>query len=197
LASRVADIYLKDLERPAAAVLQVDPQPFTGQYRNPESHSVVDLSVAEGDLASAGEHFKALGPRRFSAASEEELTFEFNGDKPVALTLTAPDTVPQRFEKFQPFKPSAADLAQYAGLYTSSELPVPYRFALQDGHLTLGVHWRKPTLLVPSVRDEFQDPSLGTSVVFHRNVAGRIDGCDIFSRQVRHIAFAKATPSTR
>src|SRR5882762_4955347 len=71
LASRVADIYLKEQERPAAAVLQVDPQPFIGQYRNPESHSVLDLSIAEGDLASAGEHFKALGPRRFRAASEE------------------------------------------------------------------------------------------------------------------------------
>jgi CubicO group peptidase (beta-lactamase class C family) len=197
LASRVADIYLGAQERPAQTVLHVDPQPFTGQYRNPESHSVLDLSVLEGELAATGQHFKALGPRQFGADSGDELTFELKKGKPAALTLTAKDTLPMRFEKFQSFTPSANDLAQYAGVYTSSELPAKYRFGSQDGHLTLGVNWREPTALIPTVRDEFQDPSLGTSIVFHRDGAGHIDGCDIFARQVRHIAFTKATPSTR
>jgi CubicO group peptidase (beta-lactamase class C family) len=199
LASHIADIYLEGQlspEHPAAAVLHVDPQPFTGQYRNVESHSVLDLSVAEGDLAATGQHFKPLGPRQFAAASGEELTFEIKGGKAAALTLTATDTAPRRYEKFQPFKPSVKDLAQYAGVYTSSELPANYRFSLQDGHLTLAVNWRESTVLIPSVPDEFQDPLLGTSIVFRRDATGQIDGCDIFARQVRHIAFARAALST-
>jgi hypothetical protein len=199
LASHIADIYLEGQlspEHPAAAILHVDPQPFTGQYRNLESHSVLDLSAVEGDLAASGQHFKPLGPRQFAADSGEKLTFEFKSGKPAALTLTAADTAPRRFEKFQPFKPSAKDLAQYAGVYTSTELPATYRFVLRDGHLTLAVNWREPTVLIPSVPDEFQDPLLGTSIAFRRDATGQIDGFDIFARQVRHIAFARAALST-
>jgi CubicO group peptidase (beta-lactamase class C family) len=197
LANQVADIYLKGQLSPEhpATLLHVDPRPFTGRYRNLESHSVLDLSVVEGDLAASGQHFKPLGPRRF-AASGEELTFEFRGGKPAALTLTETDTLPRRYEKFQTLEPSAQDLAQYAGVYTSSELPATYRFALRDGHLSLAVNWQEPTALLPSVPDEFQDPVLGTAIVFRRDATGQIDGCDIFARQVRHIAFARAALAT-
>lgn len=192
LANRVADIYLEKQESPEAAAVRVDPQPFSGQYRNPKSHSVLDLSAADGELISGGEHFKASGPRQFRSASEQQLTFEPAAGAPAVLVLTGPDTLPQRFERFQPVEPSAADLAQYAGVYTSGEITAPYRFTVQDGHLALAIRWRPPVLLVPSTRDEFLNPAFGTSFAFHRDAAGRIEGFDIFSPRVRDMAFAKA-----
>ena len=196
LANRVADIYLKEQESPAAAAIPVDPQPFSGQYRNPKSHSVLKLTVADGDLISAGEHLKAFGPRQFRSASEQQLTFEPETGAPAALTLTAPDSLPQRFEKFQPVNPAAADLAQYAGVYTNTEMTAPYRFTVQDGHLMLAIRWQPPVALIPSVRDEFLQPPFGISIVFHRDAAGRVAGFDIFTPRVRDMAFTKTAHPT-
>jgi hypothetical protein len=157
---------------------------------------VLKLTVADGDLVSAGEHLKAFGPRQFRSSSEQQLTFEPEGAAPAALTLTAPDTLPERFEKFQPVNPAAADLAQYAGVYTSGEITAPYRFTVRDGHLTLAIRWQPPVVLIPTVRDEFLQPPFGISIVFHRDAAGRIEGFDIFTPRVRDMAFTKATHPT-
>ena len=193
LVNQVSDIYLDGqfpTDHHAAASSNVDPQPFAGLYRNPDSHSVLDISAAEGDLVAYGLHFKALGPGHFAAAEGLDLKFDSRGGASMRLTLTAIDTVPQVLEKFQPRQPSAEELSQYAGVYTSSELEATYRFAVKDGKLTLATNWQEPAILNPSVRDEFQGPD-GVSIVFRRNAEGYITGCELFAGRVRNIAFVK------
>jgi len=193
LANQVADIYLDGqfpADHHAAASSHADPQPFAGLYRNPDSHSVLDISAKEGDLVAYGLHFKALGPGHFAAAEGLEMKFDFRTGAPTRLTLTAADTAPQVLEKFQPIQLSAEDLSQYTGVYTSSELEATYRFAVKDGKLTLAINWQEPAILNPSVRDEFQGPD-GVSIVFRRDAAGHITGCDLFAGRVRNIAFVK------
>jgi CubicO group peptidase (beta-lactamase class C family) len=193
LANQVADIYLEGQlapAPPATAVAQVDPQPFTGKYRNLESHSVLEVSSAEGDLIVYGLHFKPTSSDHFAAAEGLEMKFDSqNGG--ARLTLSSADTAPQILEKFQPITPSAADLAGYAGVYKSSELQATYRFAVKDGKLTLASNWQEPAVLNPSVRDEFEGPS-GTAIVFQRDAAGHITGCDLFAGRVRNIKFGRA-----
>ena len=151
---------------------------------------MLDISAKEGDLVAYGLHFKALGPGHFAAAEGLEMKFDFRTGAPTRLTLTAADTAPQVLEKFQPIQLSAEDLSQYTGVYTSSELEATYRFAVKDGKLTLAINWQEPAILNPSVRDEFQGPD-GVSIVFRRDAAGHITGCDLFAGRVRNIAFVK------
>ena len=50
--------------------------------------------------------------------------------------------------------------------------------------------WQEPSVVEPSVRDEFHDP-FGTSFVFRRDAAGHIDRCDPFAGRVRNISFTR------
>ena len=63
---------------------------------------------------------------------------------------------------------------------TSAELQATYRFAVKDGKLTLAMNWQEPAVLEPTVLDEFQGP-FGTAIVFRRDAAGHITGCDLFA----------------
>jgi len=108
----------------------------------------------------------------------------------IRATLTVEDSAPQVFVKFEPVKPSAEDLAQYAGEYTSSELQATYRFAVKDGKLTLATNWQEPSVLEPAVRDEFQSP-VGVAMVFRRDAPGHVTGCDLFAGRVRNIFFTR------
>ena len=193
LSYQVADVYLQGQLAPdpqPAADAKVDPQPFTGWYRNPESHSAHQLSAADGDIVALGTRFKPRNANHFVAAPGAEIAFDRLQSGNVRATLTLEDRAPQVFERFEPLKPSAADLAQYAGEYASSELQATYRFAVTDGKLALATNWEEPSVLEPTVRDEFQSPA-GVAMVFRRDAAGHITGCDLFAGRVRNIFFRR------
>jgi CubicO group peptidase (beta-lactamase class C family) len=197
LSYQVADLYLQGQLAPdpqPATDAKVDPQPFTGWYRNPESHSAYQLAAADGDIVALGRHFKPRNANHFVAAPGAEIAFDRlqNGD--VRATLTLEGTAPQVFERFEPLKPSAEDLAQYAGEYSSSELQAAYRFAVKDGKLALATNWEEPSVLEPTVRDEFKSP-VGVAMVFRRDAAGHITGCDLFAGRVRNIFFRRVAKS--
>ena len=61
---------------------------------------------------------------------------------------------------------------------------------MKDGKLTLAKNWQEPSVLEPAVRDEFQSPA-GVAMVFRRNAAGRLTGCDLFAGRVRNISFTR------
>ncbi len=195
LANQVADLYLESQlapNRPESAGTQIDPQPFIGQYRNAESHSVLDLSTVEGDLSVYGLHLKPLDATHFTASEGLDIKFETHEGKPTRFTLAIAESAAQVYEKYQAIKPSADDLAQYAGEYKSSELQATYRFAIKDGKLTLATNWQEPATLEPSVRDEFQGP-FGTAIAFRRDASGHVTGCELFAGRVRNIAFTKTS----
>jgi hypothetical protein len=193
LSYQVADLYLGRQLAPdpqPAAGAKVDPQPFTGWYRNLESHSAYQLSAADGDIVGLGTHFKPRDRNHFVAGPGEEIAFDRLQNGAVRATLTGEDRAPEVFERFEPFKPSAEDLAQYAGEYTSSELQATYRFAVKDGKLALTTNWEEPSVLEPTVGDEFQSP-VGVAMVFRRDRARHITGCDLFAGRVRDILFTR------
>jgi CubicO group peptidase (beta-lactamase class C family) len=195
LANKVADIYLESQltpNRPANVAAQVDPQPFAGRYRNADSHSVLDVSAKDGDLLIYGLHFKPVDATHFAAAEGLNVEFGTITGNPKRLTLTSATSAPQVFDQFSAVKPSAADLASYAGEYKSSELQATYRFAVKDGKLTLATNWQEAAALDPIIRDEFEGP-FGAAIVFRRDGASHITGCDLFAGRVRNIAFTRAS----
>jgi hypothetical protein len=143
-------------------------------------------------LSVYGLRLKPLDATHFTASEGLDMKFEAHEGKPLRLTLDSADSAPQVFERFQVIEPSAEDLVQYSGEYKSSELEVTYRFAVKDGKLTLATNWQEPAVLDPIVRDEFGGP-FGTAIVFRRDAAGHIAGCDLFAGRVRNIAFTKTT----
>jgi CubicO group peptidase (beta-lactamase class C family) len=198
LADEVADIYLAgqlSSKVPVAVTAHVDPQPFAGQYLNLESHAVLEVTAKDAGLVAYGMHFTPLGPGHFAAQEGPEMKFASENGGAMRLTLTADDTAPQILEKFEPIKPTAAELARYAGVYASAELETTYRFAMNDGRLTLFNNWQAPAALDPTTRDEFQGPD-GMAIVFRRDAAHRITGFDVFAGRVRNIAFTKTAEKT-
>jgi len=200
LSYQVADIYLRGKlspEPPASAAPSVDLQPFLGWYRNVDSRSVLQISESNGSLEAFGTQFKPRDATHFVAIPGPEIAFDRVLNSGMRLTLNFKDSAPQIFERYEPLKASAENFAQYVGEYTSAELQATYRIAVKDGKLTLATNWQDPAVLEPIVLDEFQGP-FGTAIVFHRDAAGHITGCDLFAGRVRNIAFTKSTtPSTK
>jgi CubicO group peptidase (beta-lactamase class C family) len=195
LSYQIADLYLraKLLPEPSAsAVHSVDLQPFVGWYRNVDSRSVLQISASDESLGAFGTQFKPRDATHFVATPGPEMAFDRQPNSGMRLTLNFKDSPPQIFERYEPLKASAENFAQYVGEYTSAELPAIYRFAVKDGKLTLATNWQEPAVLEPIVLDEFQGP-FGTSIVFHRDAAGHVTGCDLFAGRVRNIAFTKTT----
>ncbi len=193
LSYQVADLYLAGQLSPepsASAARSIDAQLFAGWYRNPESHSVLEISVSKEGVGSFGTLFKPRDATHFVAASGPEIELDRQQNLGLRLTLNFKDTAPQVFEKYEPLKSSAENFAQYAGEYTSAELQATYRFAVKDGKLTLATNWQEPAVLEPTILDEFQGP-FGTAIVFRRDAAGHVTGYDLFAGRVRNIAFLK------
>ena len=194
LTYRVADLYLDGQLAPnpePAAGAKADPTLFAGWYRNLDSHSALQLSAANGDLVAFGMHFKPRDANHFTASPRAEIIFDRAQNGGTRLTLALKDAAPQVFERFEPLMPTAEDLSQYAGEYASGELQAIYRFAVKDGKLTLARNWEEASVLEPTVRDEFQSPA-GVAIVFRRDAAGHIAGCDLFAGRVRNISFTRA-----
>jgi len=191
LAYQVADIYLADklAPEPANAPAKVDPHPYAGSYRSADDHSVLVVKAGDGDLEIFGSHFKARDESHFVSKSGAEMAFAHT-PRGMRLTLSFPDAAPQIFETYQPVQLSNADLAQFAGEYTSAELQATYRLAAKDGKLTATVNWQEPLVLEATVRDEFQGPD-GIAFVFRRDGSGHITGYDLFAGRVRNISFTR------
>jgi CubicO group peptidase (beta-lactamase class C family) len=198
LSYQIADLYLAGKlspEPPASAAPSIDLQPFVGWYRNLESRSVLQISAPNGSLEAFGTQFKPRDATHFVAIRGPEITFDPQLNSGMRLTLDFQDSAPQIFERYEPLKASAENFARYVGEYTSAELQASYRFAVKDGKLTLATNWQDPAVLEPIVLDEFQGP-FGTSIVFHRDAAGQVTGCDLFAGRVRNVAFTKTTAAS-
>jgi CubicO group peptidase (beta-lactamase class C family) len=195
LSYQIADLYLRGKlapEPPASAAPGVDLQPFVGWYRNVDSRSVLQISASNGSLEAFGTEFKPRDATHFVGIPGPEIAFDRQLNSGMRLTLNFKDSAPQIFERYEPLKASAENFAPYVGEYTSAELQATYRFAVNDGKLTLATNWQDPAVLEPTVLDEFQGP-FGTSIVFHRDAAGHVTGCDLFAGRVRNIAFTRTT----
>jgi hypothetical protein len=87
------------------------------------------------------------------------------------------------------WKPSADDLAAFAGRYYSEELGTEYRFEVVDGRL--GFRHRKlpDGVLDPTFENAFT--LRGRTLVFERGADGRVAGFRMSDGRVYDVAFAR------
>ncbi|HEY1110695.1 MAG TPA: serine hydrolase [Opitutaceae bacterium] len=163
---------------------------FAGMYFNQSADQVMRLTAKEGTLSLGGGALVRTGASTFSNRSGSlKLAF----DEPDAqgrmqkFTLTD-DNGSATFVAKAPAKPSAADLAAYAGTYRSAELGVSVVFAVDKGKLTSEI-WPGPAGAgEPTFADGFHYRS-GWHITFVRDASGKVTGAEATNGRVRRVLF--------
>jgi CubicO group peptidase (beta-lactamase class C family) len=210
LSRRVAEIFLPAGALAAAAEPIADasvevPLPkeqlarYAGLYWN-QADSVERQIV----LDAAGRLQAVLGPRSvplkslgggafvMTAAPGARISFEEKPDGAVHLKPAPTGPVLIRME---PFKPSADQLAEYAGAYRSDEMDAVFRISMKDGRLQLARTKLRPAALDPIFKDSFRTPN--GVMQFSRDPAGRVSGFLLQGGRVRHLKFWKDISARR
>jgi CubicO group peptidase (beta-lactamase class C family) len=211
LAKQVADLYLegqykeeasRQVEELSLALSPADLRGNTGDFINPKTGTVLNLSVQDEKLTvshPSGLVFQIvpIGENRFrSVDAPVELTLAFeepSAGEAMRLQVRVEDEEPAAFHAIERISLEPHELEEYAGEYHSDELGVIYRFHLRDGALVLKLGYDPvEPHLQPTVRDEFivKDRNLK----FVRDAQGRISGFNARSGRVVNVWFAKKRP---
>jgi CubicO group peptidase (beta-lactamase class C family) len=198
LANRVSAVFLKGTETPAPSPAIATTKPTTqelsrlaGIYLSPITMNTTYVTVRDSGLIvgrTTGPALVPIADRRFwLPAQRTEWTFQPNGD----LVLTFRGTPPRKpltLVRREASHPSRADLAAYAGTYTSEELRATYTVSATDTALTLRTGTNDPWTAMPVYGDAF---SGDVGVEFTRDQGGRVTGLQLTSGRARKIRFEK------
>jgi CubicO group peptidase (beta-lactamase class C family) len=171
-AHAVADAYLADRLKPAAAepsLTAAQLQQAAGMYRS----TLTGLSVVVGSERDG------LRGRTW--------TFDGHGG---ATATDAYGTV-EHYERVELAKPTAEELAQLAGSYTSDEAETTITAAVERGALVLKQRPDTTIALTPLYADAFKAGSLGT-VIFRRDATGRASGFSVVEDRVWDLRFQRS-----
>jgi CubicO group peptidase (beta-lactamase class C family) len=229
-ADRVADVYLGTLMKPAkpsspspekagatagVALSTAQLAPLTGTYRNAAEGNVARVSIENDKLQWEifGRKFglRALSPTQFVPVDfpvDAELTFELDTNHAVRdMKISGDEEIAATYQAVTEFRPSADELAAYAGDFQSDELGVVYHFAVVDGKLSLvaisdvagilrtGVP--TPAALRPTITDEFEISNLGATADFLRDAKRDIMGFNLDAGGTRGIEFLRIASTGR
>ncbi len=222
-AYRVADAYLGELMKPEEKASEVGVAPeqllaWAGTYRDVKNGDVWRIGVANEklrvDFGAGPLELRALSPTEFEPVDypfETHLTFERaqeGGPRKlharIELWLESLGT-PETFEAVEEVKPAAAELAGYAGDYSSDELRAIYRLAIKDGRLRMKeligadeiVHVGNAPVNVPFnelrpvVTDEFDLRGAPMTIQFTRDKSKNLTGFKLSGFHERWILFTR------
>ena len=206
-AHQVADLFLVDklkdvpvpkpVDVPAGALEQV-----AGVYRERATDAVLRVAwdkdkktLRVGGLAvvptGAGVLSGGDGSRTVSvlnAADSVNPTWPTSG--PAARLIDRDGrSKPRTWDREQPFAPTPAQLAAFAGEYFCQELGVAYTFYVEGDALKVRFRPAQRFALTPVFQDGFEGD--GNIIRFTRAAAGSVDGLRIFAGRVRHLRFVK------
>lgn len=205
-AQRVADLYLADVLKPPTTPVTTDSQPevplapeqlsrLGGLYWNTAEALSVRVTVEDGTLyaVSGGNRqpLKSLGGGAFVRRSGPgpQFTFDLADGGGRRVTIGPPSTRGDVLARVEPFVPTAAQIAEFAGAYRSDEIEAVYRMTLREGTLRLERLKSQPSALDPIVTDTFSS-QLGT-LRFTRDGAGRVNGFTLDAGRIRNVKFWK------
>ena len=206
LARKVAEIYLggemmpeegPHVEADAVRLTADQLNSRTGTYLNPENDQALRISMRGGKLhiadgpADEGYELRPISAIQFKSASARvDLTFEDSlPGSPVQFVLKRGDGQPNHFAAVPSFNPSAGQLREYAGIYSSDEIEPLYDVRLEKGDLVLHRLRNKPDTLHPVTLDLFAG-SIG-SIRFTRSSTGKISGFTLSTGRIKNMRFVK------
>jgi CubicO group peptidase (beta-lactamase class C family) len=191
MAKSVARLFLSGLRtapEPASTHTLTDDEAsrLTGLYRSKEPVGSLTIEFANGRLRVpnvAG--LIPQSPSRF--VTSDLFTYEFDGRGGLRVTdefgrVTVHDRV-------EPVRPSAAELREFAGLYTSDEVNTTLQLVIDDGTLVI----RRPPdwniRLTPVYADTFRG-DLGW-ITFERDASGQVIRLNVSQDRMWRLPFAR------
>jgi hypothetical protein len=202
LARKVADLYLvgqftESVVRPATASNNVIVPlalltQYSGLYWRRGDVRTRRIALKDGKLFAFGVEMTALSESQFQLAVDPEYTFTFEKatpDIPQQITIKEGGDLSYVLDLVSEFRPTSAQLAEYAGSYASDEIDPVYRMSIQDGILMINRPKLKPQKLTPLAVDYFA--GLGGVVHFIKDQPGSVTGFVLSSESIRSFPFRK------
>ncbi len=188
----VARIYLGD-----AASDPVPPEPvpvaeaslrdLAGLYRDPVTGSTRRLDMGSDVLVDGGARLIPRSERRFArGASGQEYVFAPDGR---SFGVEGWQYTDQRYERVEPWTPSAAELGAFTGTYRSEDSETTLVVRAQGGELTA---WQRPDdtrTLEPVYADGFR--GRGWTIRFRRDASGRVVALSLSLGRVYDMRFER------
>ena len=198
LAAKASEIFLgKALpELPSPVALQHRPPPeqlarYTGLYVHPVTGDITYVSLKDRELIvgrTSGPALVPVGDSRFWLPGQRiEWTFQPNGSV-VQTYRRRLSQHPVTLVRHDAVRPSAAELAQYAGDYTSPELGATYTVSVADTALSFRTGVTDAWKATPTYTDAFDGD---VQVEFTRDPGGRLTGLQLSTGRVRRVWFEK------
>ena len=183
---------LLDLPAPPAPkridITPVDLAALAGMYHASRTDDLLRLTVREGKLFGGGSELVPIGPGRFTSPNGST-TFSVSNETPRRLQITSRNGIVD-YRAVAAAKPSAAELAVYAGIYRSEELDVAHVITVQAGRLSVG-RWPGPALTAdPTFADGFMFGG-GWHATFTRDTGGGIAGYELTNGRCRRVKFSR------
>jgi CubicO group peptidase (beta-lactamase class C family) len=172
-AHSVADVYLADRLKPAAAeaaLTAAQVQQAAGMYRS----ATTGLAIVVG----GGDRDPLRG---------RSWTFDGRGG---ATARDAYGTI-ETYERVEPAKPTVDELGQLAGTYTSEEAEATLTAAVEHGALVMKQRPDTTITLAPLYADAFRAGTLGT-IIFRRDAGGRATGFSVVQDRVWDLRFERS-----
>jgi CubicO group peptidase (beta-lactamase class C family) len=190
ISNQVAEVFLRDKLGPAttqaasgvrlpAAVLQAR----TGLFRHARTGTPLRLTLQDSTLRIGGQRLTPIAENTFVSGP---LRAVFSSDA-ASFRVIEPDGDTTLYNRVADWNPTAADLQEFAGRYTSDEAEVTYTIAMQNGRLVRLDRYGESAPLTPSYKDAFWQG--GVLVTFRRDGAGRVVGMSLNLGRVRDLRF--------
>jgi CubicO group peptidase (beta-lactamase class C family) len=207
-AQRVADVYLGHVLKPRTTPAMTDGEPevplpleqlsrLAGLYWNAKDALSFRFAVEDGKLhgmtGTNKQALKSLGSGVFIRASGQgpRFTFDLANGGGHRVTIAGASGSGDVLDRAEPFVPTPAQLAEFAGAYRSDEIEAVYRMMLRDGVLRLERLKSQPSTLDPIVKDTFS--SQPGTIRFTRDAGGRVNGFTLDAGRIRNVKFWKET----
>lgn len=164
---------------------------LAGLYRKMRDNTVSEVRVRDGKLIFNQQALIPVGAAEFSAGQGK---FLFQDGR---LNQVTPDG-DIAYERVEAARPSDSELTALAGKYESGETGSTLTVAAKNGALTLAIGWNRPVRLRPTFQDAFMMENGGgaTSIVFHRDQAGKVIGLSAGDDRAWDIRFTRVDAAT-
>ena len=207
MAMQVAELYLADRMKPAEpepATAVAVPKPTTpipgdaarhaGLFWNPITGMVRRIAARDGKLfyergPGNESELAPLGNGRFSMiGTPVETVVVFNGRE---MRVEPAGEKPIVFQGVEPFAPTPAELAAYAGTFYSEELDMTFKLSVEKDRLVLRTRRQhEPVPLDPVFANAFRFPGGGPLLRFTRT-GKEITGFSMGNARARNLGFTR------
>jgi CubicO group peptidase (beta-lactamase class C family) len=190
---QVAEVFLQGqlaaVPRQAAGSMRLTAEALqarTGVYRQELTGQPMRIIVRDSTLRLGNTALTPTSESVFAVGTSGRIEFLQDGRR---ARLVSPDADTLLLTREPAWTPTAAELAQYAGRYSSDEAEAWFTVAVKDGKLLATDRYGSSDTLVAVYKDAFTQS--GQLVTFRRSASGTVNAVSLGLGRVRDLRFAK------